>query len=158
MNPTHAYPPTLKRNAAGRLELMVNGETFQNVTPVRAFPVTSPDDGIALISVEGREVLWIARIDDCPAEFAALLSEELLLRDFMPVISEIVGVSSFVTPCTWQVITDRGPTDFVLRGEEGIRKLGAGGLLITDSYGLQYLIKDYRQLERPGRKILDRFL
>jgi Domain of unknown function (DUF1854) len=157
MNPM-PNSPTLKRNAAGRLELSLDGEVFSNVTPVRAFPVTSPHDGIALMSTEGREVLWIARMADCAPEFAALVTQELALRDFMPVISEITDVSSFVTPCTWYVSTDRGATDFILRAEEGIRKLGNGGLLITDSYGLQYLIKDYRKLEKPSRKILDRFL
>lgn len=156
MKPT--LKPALRKNAAGRLDLSLGGDIFSNVTPVRAFPVTSPHDGIALMSKEGREVLWIARMADCAPEFAALVIEELTLRDFMPVISEITDVSSFVTPCTWNVATDRGATDFILRGEEGIRKLGEGGLLITDSYGLQYLITDYRKLEKPSRKILDRFL
>jgi hypothetical protein len=149
---------TLTRNSAGRLELSLYGEVFRNVTPVRAFPVTAPNEGVALMSKDGKELLWIARIADCEPEFAALVSEELAQRDFMPVISEITSVSSFITPCTWTVATDRGVTQFILRGEEGIRKLGAGALLITDSYGLQYLVQDYRKFDRAGRKILDRFL
>jgi Domain of unknown function (DUF1854) len=150
--------PTLKCDSAGRLELSLNGEVHQNVTPVRAFPVTAPNEGIALMSKDGKELLWIARIAECEPQFASLVSEELAQRDFMPVVSEITRVSSFVTPCTWTVATDRGETQFILRGEEGIRKLGAGALLITDSYGLQYLVPDYRKLDRAGRKILDRFL
>jgi hypothetical protein len=148
----------LKRDSAGRLELNLNGEIHRNVTPVRAFPVTAPNEGVALMSKDGKELLWIARMADCAPEFAALVNEELSQRDFMPVISEITRVSSFVTPCTWTVVTDRGVTQFILRGEEGIRKLGAGALLITDSYGLQYLVRDYRKFDRAGRKILDRFL
>jgi hypothetical protein len=154
MNPTS----TVKRDSAGRLELTINGEVFRNVTPVRAYPVTAPHEGIALMSKDGKELLWIARMADCEPQFAALVNEELAQRDFMPVISEITRVSSFVTPCTWTVATDRGVTQFILRGEEGIRKLGAGALLISDSYGLQYLVPDYRKLDRAGRKILDRFL
>jgi Domain of unknown function (DUF1854) len=154
MNPTS----TVKRDSAGRLELTINGEVFRNVTPVRAYPVTAPHEGIVLMSKDGKELLWIARMADCEPQFAALVNEELAQRDFMPVISEITRVSSFVTPCTWTVATDRGVTQFILRGEEGIRKLGAGALLISDSYGLQYLVPDYRKLDRAGRKILDRFL
>jgi Domain of unknown function (DUF1854) len=150
--------PTLSRNSAGRLELCLNGEVFPNVTPVRAFPVTAPNEGIALMSKDGKELLWIARLADCEPQFATLVNDELAQRDFMPVISEITSVSSFVTPCTWIVATDRGSTQFILRGEEGIRKLGSGALLITDSYGLQYLVPDYRKLDRACRKILDRFL
>jgi Domain of unknown function (DUF1854) len=149
---------TLKRDSAGRLELNLSGEIHRNVTPVRAFPVTAPNEGIALMSKDGKELVWIARMADCAPEFAALVNEELSQRDFMPIISEITSVSSFVTPCTWTVATDRGVTQFILRGEEGIRKLGAGALLITDSYGLQYLVRDYRKFDRAGRKILDRFL
>jgi hypothetical protein len=154
MNPTS----TVKRDSAGRLELTINGEVFRNVTPVRAYPVTAPHEGIALMSKDGKELLWIARMAECEPQFAALVNEELAQREFMPVISEITRVSSFVTPCTWTVATDRGVTQFILRGEEGIRKLGAGALLISDSYGLQYLVPDYRKLDRAGRKILDRFL
>jgi hypothetical protein len=150
--------PNLSRNSAGRLELSLNGEVFRNVTPVRAFPVTAPDEGVAIMSKDGKELLWIARVADCEPQFAALISDELAQRDFMPVISEITSVSSFITPCTWTVATDRGVTQFILRGEEGIRKLGSGALLITDSYGLQYLVQDYRKFDRAGRKILDRFL
>ncbi len=154
MNATAA----LKRDSAGRLELSLNGEVFRNVTPVRAFPVTAPNEGIALMSKDGKELVWIARIADCEPQIASLVIEELAQRDFMPIISEITRVSSYVTPCTWTVATDRGVTQFILRGEEGIRKLAAGALLITDSYGLQYLVQDYRKFDRASRKILDRFL
>jgi Domain of unknown function (DUF1854) len=150
--------PRLTRDSSGRLELNLNGEVFRNVTPVRAFPVTAPDEGVALMSKDGKELLWIARMTDCEPQLAALVNDELAQRDFMPVISEITRVSSFVTPCTWVVTTDRGTTQFILRGEEGIRKLSSGDLLITDSYGLQYLVPNYRKLDRASRKILDRFL
>ena len=52
-----------------------------------------------------------------------LLEEELALRDFVPEITRIHSVSSFGTPSTWEVETDRGATSFVLKGEEDIRRL-----------------------------------
>jgi len=77
----------------------------------------------------------------------------------MPVISEIVGVTSFSTPCTWTVFTDRGATEFVLRGDEDIRRIGTDGcLLIADSHGIQYLVRDQFALNNHSKKILDRFL
>jgi hypothetical protein len=70
-----------------------------------------------------------------------------------------VSVTSFSTPCTWQVETDRGDTAFVLRGDEDIRRIGANGaLLIADSHGIQYLVRDHMALGATSRKILDRFL
>jgi hypothetical protein len=56
------------------------------------------------------------------------------------------------------VQTDRGDTRFVLRGDEDIRRVGPTLLLITDSHGIQFLIRDPAHLSKDSRKILDRFL
>jgi len=96
---------------------------------------------------------------DVPEAAQALLREELAGREFMPVIERIVSVTSFSTPCTWSVQTDRGNTEFVLRGDEDIRRLGAAGtLLIADSHSIQYLVRDQYALDTESRRILDRFM
>jgi hypothetical protein len=46
----------------------------------------------------------------------------------------------------------------VLRGEEFIRRLGAHSLLIADSHGIQFLVRDIAALDRGSRRLLDRFL
>jgi hypothetical protein len=80
-------------------------------------------------------------------------------REFMPVIERIVSVTSFSTPCTWSVQTDRGVTEFVLRGDEDIRRVGIDhSLLIADTHGIQYLVRDQFALDTSSKKILDRFL
>jgi hypothetical protein len=56
------------------------------------------------------------------------------------------------------VDTDRGPARFVLKGEEDIRRIGNGALLITDSDGIHYLVRDAAALDRNSRRLLDRFL
>ena len=135
------------------------GEPFEGVVPVRAFPLQSPEDGISLVSHDGQEVAWIDQLKAVPEPAQALIREELRTREFMPVIQSIVSVTSFSTPCTWKVQTDRGDTAFVLRGDEDIRRIGtAGGLLIADSHGIQYLVKDQFALNVHSKKILDRFL
>lgn len=150
----------LERNAFGKLVLIsAQGERFEGVVPVRAFPVQSPQDGIAIVNLEGREVAWIDQLDQVPEPAQSLIQEELATREFMPVIEEIVSVTSFSTPCTWKVQTDRGQTEFVLRGDEDIRRIGSGGaLLVADSHGIQFLVRDHMALNTASRKILDRFL
>jgi len=75
------------------------------------------------------------------------------------VIARIVAVSSFSTPCTWTVSTDRGECEFVLRGDEDIRRVGTDNtLLIADAHGIQYLVPDQLALDAHSKKILDRFL
>jgi hypothetical protein len=93
-----------------------------------------------------------------PDESRVLLEEELASREFMPEIRGIRRVSSFATPSTWQVETDRGPTTFILKGEDDIRRLAASTLLIADSNGIHFLIRDIQMLDQVSRKLLDRFL
>jgi hypothetical protein len=149
----------LRRDTFGKLVLTnPAGEEFVGVTPVRAFPVQAPSRGISLLRDGGKEVGWIEDLADVPADIAALVLDELDGREFMPEIQSIKSVSSFATPCTWTVSTDRGDTEFVLKGEEDIRRLGAFSLLIADSHGIHFLIRDMFAIDKGSRKILDRFL
>lgn len=149
----------LSRNAFGRLVLVsAEGEIFEGVIPVRAFPISAPDGGVALAASDGRELAWIENIDLLPAGIRTLIAEELAGREFMPVIRRIRKVSSFATPSTWQVETDRGDTSFILRGEEDIRRVGRHALLVADSHGIQFLIHNPLELDVSSRRILDRFL
>jgi hypothetical protein len=149
----------LRRDSFGKLVLTnAEGEEFAGVTPVRSFPVQAPSRGISLVREGGKEVAWIDDLEHATPEVRALVTEELEGREFMPVILSIKGVSSFATPSTWTVKTDRGDTEFVLKGEEDIRRLGAYALLIADSHGIHFLIRDMFAIDKGSRKILDRFL
>ena len=149
----------LSRNAFGRLVFVgLEGETFEGVSAVRAFPISAPDGGVALVAGDGRELAWIENLDSLTEDIRALVVDALAGREFMPIIHRIRKVSSFATPSTWQVETNRGDTHFVLRGEEDIRRMGAHALLIADSHGIQFLIHNLMQLDTHSRRILDRFL
>jgi hypothetical protein len=150
---------TLTRDAYGRLVFhAASGERHDGVTPVRAFPIGAPDDGISILSAEGHEIGWADRLADLPATTRELVEEELASREFVPEIAQLLSVSSFACPSTWQVRTDRGDTALVLKGEEDIRRLSATRLLIADSNGIQYLVRALGRLDRHSRKLLDRFL
>ncbi|CAM3762631.1 DUF1854 domain-containing protein [Polaromonas hydrogenivorans] len=149
----------LKRQASGRLRFTdAHGEKHEGVMPVRAFPLAAPDEGISLVSLEGHELVWIAQLSALPPDVRLLLQEELALRDFVPEVRRLVSVSSFGTPSVWTVETDRGNTTFVLKGEEDIRRLKGSALLIASSEGVQYRIADMTALDRPSRRLLERFL
>jgi hypothetical protein len=149
----------LTRNAYGRLVLTSTmGDVVEGVVPVRAFPIAAPGEGISLVGPDGHEAGWIERLEDLHHEQRQLVEEELGRREFMPEIRRIRSVSSFATPSTWQVDTDRGATGLVLWGEEFIRRLGKSGLLIEDSQGIHFLVRDINGLDAVSRKLLDRFL
>ena len=147
------------RDRFGRLIFTSRDGETQEALPVRAFPIGAPDEGIALVDPHGHELAWIERLDDLPAELRQLVEGELASREFMPVIERIVDVTSYATPSTWQVITNRGESKLILKGEEDIRRLaGRTKLLIAASDGLQFHVPDTTALDRASRKLLERFL
>jgi hypothetical protein len=149
----------LARNAFGRLVFTAaDGTVYEGVVPIRAFPISAADEDVALVSTDGKEVAWLDRVADLPEAVRSLVERELASREFMPEVKRIAGVSSFATPSTWQVETDRGATQLVLKGEEDIRRLGRTALLIADANGIQFLVRDIQSLDRASRKLLDRFL
>lgn len=148
----------LTRTPLGRLTLTLADGRQEEVVPVRAFPIADPDHGISLVSSDGHEQAWIDRLDQLEATTRRYVEEELASREFVPEISAIREVSTFATPSTWQVDTDRGPFALVLRGEEDIRRLSQTMLMIADSNGIQFLVRDLSRLDRHSRKLLDRFL
>ncbi len=149
----------LSRDSFGKLILTdATGAVHEGVAPVRAFPIQSPDQAISLVLGNGKEVAWIDDLAALAPRERALVEEELGGREFMPELERIVDVSGYAPPCTWFVRTDRGDTEFTLKGEEDIRRIGERSLLIADNHGIHYLIRDLAGLDKHSRKILDRFL
>lgn len=149
----------LSRDSFGALALTTDdGQLHHGVSPVRAFPIQSPDQGISLVLHDGKEVAWIDDIADLPPAIRVLLQEELDGREFMPEILHIADVSSYATPCTWFVKTDRGDTEFVLKDEGDIRRIGDASLLVADSHGIHFLVRNMFTIDKHSRRILDRFL
>ena len=95
---------------------------------------------------------------DLSEDVRTLILDEIASREVMPTILSIAAVSTYSTPSTWDVMTDRGATKFVLKGEEDIRRLVGAELIITDSHGMRFYIADMMLLDKNSRRILDRFL
>ena len=149
----------LSQNTYGRLVFTDQSGLVQDgVVPIRSFPITDPDQGIALVDAHGHELAWIDRLTDLPEDYRVLIESELANREFMPEIKRILKISSFITPNTWRVETDRGNATFIFKGEENIRRLTLSALMITDSHGIHFLIRDRLSLDRHSRKLLDHFL
>ena len=151
-------PHQLERDSLGRLVFVdSNGIRHIGVHPVRAFPITAPGAGIAMMDQSGKELFWYPDVAAITEAELGLIEEELAAREFMPVIEKITHVSTFATPSIWDIETDRGPTRIRLKGEEDIRRISGNTLLIADSNGMQFLIKDATQLDKVSKKLLDRF-
>ena len=148
----------LTQNSLGAWQLQLDEALHVGVTVVRAFPIGAPDEAVSVLSAEGHELLWLEAPLTLPEAQKTSVMAALQSREFMPEIKRVDAVSSFTTPSVWSVQTSRGPAQFVLRGEEDIRRLSGQTLIVADEHGVQFLIRDLPALDRHSRKLLDRFL
>jgi hypothetical protein len=137
---------------------MPDGTRHFPVTALRAYPVSAPDEGVALMDADGHEIFWIDALNQLAPALRSQVIQALNEREFLPEILQLTDVSSFATPSTWSVLTNRGSTQFLLKGEEDIRRLTGTVLLINDANGVQFMIRDLAAMDKHSRKLLDRFL
>ena len=151
-------PFSLHRDPAGRLIFSdARGETHVGVEAVRTFPLSDPERFISLVDSHAHELRCIANLAELPAETAAIIRQELTEREFLPRIERIVRVKQHKDPHEWEVITDRGPAEFLFHDDD-IRRLSPTRAILVDMHGVRFYIPDSRQLDAKSRRILSQYL
>ena len=146
----------LRRDRWGQLTLISDdGEKYLNVAPIALFPISLPDSWISIRSADGIELACVEDPRTLPADVWKLLKEDLSRREFVPIIKRIVRVSGNSEPCEWQVETDRGPTKFVLKSEDDVRRIAEEEILILDAHGTRYHIPDLTAVDVKSRRIVE---
>ena len=103
-------PFDLQRDAFGRWVLVLaDGTRHSPVTAVRAYPVSAPDQGVALMDADGHELQWVPNLLALAPDLQATLREAVDEREFLPQILRLDTVSSLLTPSTWTVQTVHDP-------------------------------------------------
>ncbi|HEX3658409.1 MAG TPA: DUF1854 domain-containing protein [Pirellulales bacterium] len=145
-------------DAFDRLVLVdADGQRHIGVEPVRAFPLTDPDRWISICDAEGREIALIEDSSLLPDRMREPLEKELSLRAFLPRIERIVRVTG-TDPTQWEVQTDRGPSTFLVKSDDEIRRFGPQKAMLIDAHGTRYVIEDVRALDHASRRLLERYL
>jgi hypothetical protein len=149
----------LSHDPRGRLVLIdVEGRRHVGVEPVRAFPISDPGRWVSICDEQGSELAFIDDLSELPEQVRAVLDEDMVRRDFVPVIERIVGISDESEPSDWDVVTDRGVTRFTLANDHDVRRLGRQGATIVDAHGTRYLVRDIDALDAASRRLLERYL
>ena len=137
---------------------LVHGRRFEGVEPARAFPISRPEGFYSICDAEGHEVAYVEDAASLPSEIRRILEEELAQNEFVPIVTRIERVVADSDPSEWQVVTDRGPTTFLMEDTDNdVRRLSASSILVVDTHGVRYLIPDVQRLDAASRRILDRF-
>jgi hypothetical protein len=135
-----------------------DGQRHVGITPVRGFPITDREHGVALLDGDAHELAWVDNLAELPASTRETIEAELVKREFVPHIRRILRVSMQTEPCEWEVETDRGRTTFVLKSEDDVRQLDGRRAMVIDAHGIRYLIPDTSQLDRLSRRTVERYL
>ncbi len=131
------------------------GKAYADVAVVPLFPVSASKQWVSIVSADGEELACLDSIQGLSASNVALLEEELAIREFVPIIEKVVRVSGIMEPCEWFVETNHGPTSFVLKTEEDVRRISAKAVSITDANGIRYRVEDIKKLDRKSRAFVE---
>lgn len=144
-----------------RLNMGENGDDKEHpaIMVAMGFPLTNPDYFISIIGMkEGKKDKEIGIIEDArklDSKSRKVLRGELKRAYFMPQITKINRMKEDHGMMKFDVETDKGQRKFETRYREDIRKLTGSHVVIKDSDGNRYEIKDYLKLDQKSISLID---
>ncbi len=149
------------RTEGGFVSLKVEGEEYSRVQVVRMFPFSEPGKYISIRTAEetSKEIGVIERLETFPEDVQKMLSEQLALRYFTPIITKIYQIKDEYGFAYFDVDTDRGHCRFVIRmGGNAVVHLSDTRIIISDIDENRFEIPDVSKLTIKEQKKLDLFL
>jgi hypothetical protein len=144
----------LFRGPHGVLRCTVEGEkTVLRAKVVRAFPLSHQARWINVLDGNNKEVCLIEDPEMLDPESRRLALEELEQHYRVPVIRQINSVKNEYRTMFWDVETDRGRREFVMKwASDTILWLSATELVLVDIDTNRFRIADVNQLDRRSRR------
>lgn len=146
----------------GFISLKYNDITYDNISIIRTFPFTEPNKYLSVRESCGKmkEIGMIDSLfDDFEKETVDIISKNLELRYYMPVIEKIQSIKESNGSVHFKVGTNHGNIAFSLQSNGNhFSYLSDTRILITDLEGNRYEIPDTRKLSPRELKKLDLYL
>ncbi|MBO4971749.1 MAG: DUF1854 domain-containing protein [Clostridia bacterium] len=140
-------------------------EFFERVLPIRSFPITDPDEFIAIREPDskdkgkGDEIGMIRKLSDFDKSAQELLGEELQRRYFTPQLSKIYSVKDKFGYSYWEVQTSAGKISFVMNNpSSNIRTLEDGRVFIHDIDGNCFEITEPEKLDKASFRHIEIYM
>jgi len=147
----------LFRGPRGVLRCTVEGErTVLRAKVVRVFPLSRESRWVNVLDWKNKEVCLIEDPALLDAESRRLVDEELRGHYRVATVTRILALKNEYRTLYWDVETDLGRRDFVLKfAADTILWLGPSELLLVDIDTNRFLIPDVTRLDPHSRKLLD---
>lgn len=130
---------------------MYDGRRFENLEPIRLFPVSGITKYISLTDETGKEIAIIRDLDRLMPDSAEAIRACLASYYIVPKIKKILSRVEKYGNITWTVETDRGNHSFsILNTSIDIKTLYDGRILIRDSNDNRYEIEDVHKLDKES--------
>jgi hypothetical protein len=144
----------LFRGPHGVLRCTLAGEkTVLRAKVVRAFPLSHQSRWISVLDAKNKEVCLVEDPGALDDESRRLALDELERHYCLPVIRRINSVKNEYRTMFWDVETDRGHRDFVMKwASDTILWLSATELILVDVDANRLCIPDVSRLDRRSRQ------
>ena len=149
------------RTDGGFLSMEYRGKLYPRVAIHRCFPFSAPDSYLSVREPEGdgREIGLIRSLRGFSEDIVAVLTEQINLRYFTPLIRHIHAIKEEYGYSYWDVTTDKGRCRFTVRmGNGSVYPVGEARYIINDLDGNRFEIPDIGKLTAVELKRLDLFI
>lgn len=134
--------------------------SYIKVHAVRAFPLTEQDEFIGLLdAVSGREIGMLRDLRQLDSPTRKLVEDALDRTYFVPKIHHINQAKREFGTVYWDVETDRGRRQFVMRGiRDSIHEIETGRYLVVDIDGNRFEIPKLASLDSKSMRCWDNLI
>ncbi|MCQ2505030.1 MAG: DUF1854 domain-containing protein [Saccharofermentans sp.] len=149
------------KTKGGFLSLEFEGSTYPRIRVVRLFPFSDENKYLSIREYGNgdKEIGIIEDLSLMSEDTQKLISEQLKLYYFTPVINKILSIKDEYGYAYFHVKTDKGECRFAINmGANAVTKLSDTRLIIKDVDENRFEIKDIDELTSKERRMLDLFL
>ena len=135
-----------------------NDRSYLKVRAVRAFPLSELHEFIGLLdAVNGHEIGMLRHLRDLDVPTRQLIQHEIDKRYFVPKITQIIKAKKEFGTIYWDIVTDRGSRQFVMRGlRDSVHEIEPGRYLVNDVDGNRFEVPRITDLDTRSQAIWDR--
>jgi len=150
----------LERTQRGNLLLRRrDGKEYDDVRVVLAWPMRHKDRYVCFVNEAGEQLAMADSLEDLDPDCRELVATEIERRYLVAVIRSIISLRMEHSISYWDVETDHGQKDFVIKEtDRNPERLTASRWRIRDVSGNQFEILDVFALDARSRRFLRRLM